>query len=194
MKKIFGTTAVILLITVFCSAFFSPISSATSENIDAEPQNDPVLTARFLNILNHNASYDDDFNSVDTLVENAVCLIASNTNTDDEFVSESIVAGYMMDMYGIEITDASELNPELPHKTGYIYIIPRGLTSYKHQFISAVKNEDGSYTVKTSVTVKCHDSASETFEAVSLFVPSRVSAFGFNLISSEITENRASVV
>lgn len=187
MKKRIGFISAILFITLLCSSLVAPFSAATSEPVKTA-QNDPVLAARFLNMLNHNASYNTDFNSVDSLVNNAACLLAANSDTDDEFIAEDIVADYMMDMYGIEITDASELNPEFPQKNGYVFIIPRGLTSYNHKFVSAVKNEDGTYTVKTEVTVKQHDGLPEKAEAVSMFVPSRTSAFGFNLLASDIPE------
>lgn len=188
MKKRVGIITAILLITVLCSALYAPLSAAGSEKATEIPQSDPALAARFMNMLNHNYSYNEDFDSVDALVNNAVCALAVRSNTDDEFIPESVVADYMMDMYGIELTDASALNPEFPQKEGYLFIIPRGLTAYKHSFVSAVKNEDGSYTVKTEVTLKPHDDVSETVEAVSLFVPSRTSAFGFHLISSDIPQ------
>ena len=60
-------------------------------------------------------------------------------------------------MYGIEIDDMSQLNAEFPQIDGYLYIIPRGYTTYSHSILSVEQNEDGSYTVVSNVTVKGHD-------------------------------------
>lgn len=193
MKKRTLTVMLILAITLLCSVLFSPFSAASAEKTEKIPEESPALAARFMNMLNHNASYNSDFDSVDMLVNNAACMLSAKLGLEDEFISERTVADYMMDMYGIEVTDTSALNPEFPKKDGYIFVIPRGLTVYSHSFISAVKNEDGSYTVKSLVKIKPHDGGTETVEAVSLFVPSKTSPFGFNLISSEIPEPQNAV-
>ena len=89
-------------------------------------------------------------------------------------------------MYGIEITDMSEFNAQYPQLDGYVYIIPRGYTSYTHTIVSVEENEDGSYTVISNVTSSDHDAIGNTQKAVSLFVKNASSAFGYNMIYCNI--------
>ena len=49
------------------------------------------------------------------------------------------------------------------------------------------QNEDGSYTVVTDVEISSHDSDAEIAKATTLFVKNENSAFGFNIISSDIS-------
>lgn len=194
MKRRAMMILVILLATVFCSAAFAPLSAVSAEKTAAVSAEDPVLAARFLNMLNHNASYDADFDSVDTLVNNAVgTLCHLRDSADEDFIDVNIVADYMMNLYGIELTDVSALNAGFPQKEGYLFILPRGLTSYTHRFVSACENEDGSFSVETEVTITPHDGESETVTAVSLFVRNPASAFGFNLVYSNLLYDAAAV-
>ena len=156
-------------------------NATVSENFDKEK----VLEARFLNMLNHSFAYDEELASVEDLVNCAVTALCVTESTDDSFIEESRVEDYLYNMYGVEVENLSSVNAEYPQKDGYVYIIPRGYTVYKHTIDSVRLNEDGSYTVTTSVTLDSHDGKEEG-KAVTLFVKNSNSQFGFNIISSDI--------
>ncbi len=156
-------------------------NATVSENFDKEK----VLEARFLNMLNHSFAYDEELASVEDLVNCAVTALCVTEGTDDSFIEESRVEDYLYNMYGVEVENLSSVNAEYPQKDGYVYIIPRGYTVYKHTVDSVRLNEDGSYTVTTSVTLDSHDGKEEG-KAVTLFVKNSNSQFGFNIISSDI--------
>ena len=156
-------------------------NATVSENFDKEK----VLEARFLNMLNHSFAYDEELASVEDLVNCAVTALCVTESTDDSFIEESKVEDYLYNMYGVEVENLSSVNDDFPKKDGYVYVIPRGYTVYKHSIESVRLNEDGSYTVTTSVTLDSHDGKEEG-KAVTLFVKNSNSQFGFNIISSDI--------
>lgn len=169
----------------------SVIALKPAETVDNRPavqtaDADRVLEARFLNMLNHSFAYGEDLGSVETLVN---CSVAALCNMDggaeESFIKESRVEDYMYNMYGVEAENLDSVNAAFPHKDGYVYIIPRGYTVYKHTIDSVMLNEDGSYTVTTLVNIDSHD-GEENGRAVTLFVKNSDSQFGFNIISSEI--------
>lgn len=155
--------------------------AAVSETADRQK----VLEARFLNMLNHSFAYGEELASVDDLVNCAVTALCVTGGADGSFIEESRVEDYLYNMYGVEVEDLSSVNADFPKKDGYVYIIPRGYTVYKHTIASVRINEDGSYTVTTNVTLDSHDGKQEG-KAVTLFVKNSDSQFGFNIISSEI--------
>ena len=191
--KIKNAISLILALTMLAS--FSVISAnpaeidstasaenaTVSENFDKEK----VLEARFLNMLNHSFAYDEELASVEDLVNCAVTALCVTESTDDSFIEESRVEDYLYNMYGVEVENLSSVNADFPKKDGYVYVIPRGYTVYKHTIDSVRLNEDGSYTVTTSVTLDSHDGKEEG-KAVTLFVKNSNSQFGFNIISSDI--------
>lgn len=156
-------------------------NSAASQTADKGK----VLEARFLNMLNHSFAYDEELASVEDLVNCAVTALCVSGNIDDSFIEQSRVEDYLYNMYGVEVENLSSVNADFPKKDGYVYIIPRGYTVYKHAVESVRLNEDGSYTVTTSVTLDSHDGKGEG-KAVTLFVKNSDSQFGFNIISSDI--------
>lgn len=156
-------------------------NTVSSESADAEK----VLEARFLNMLNHSFAYDEELSSVEDLVNCAVTALCVTGGADDSFIEETRVADYLYNMYGVEVENLSSVNESFPKKEGYVYIIPRGYTVYKHTIDSVRLNEDGSYTVTTDVIIDSHD-GDEDGKAVTLFVKNSDSRFGFNIISSNI--------
>ena len=64
--------------------------------------------------------------------------------------------------------------------------IPKGFTSYEHKDADVRMNEDGTFFVTTLVTVTTHDGEQYEAKAVSLFVENEASAFGYNIVSSDI--------
>lgn len=156
--------------------------TAVSENADKQK----VLETRFLNMLNHSFAYGEEIASAEDLVNCAVtALCVMNGGANGSFIEESRVRDYLYNMYGVEVENLSSVNADFPKKDGYVYIIPRGYTVYRHTIASVRLNEDGSYTVTTNVTIDSHDSREEG-KAVTLFVKNNNSQFGFNIISSEI--------
>ena len=156
-------------------------NSASSQNADKGK----VLEARFLNMLNHSYAYDEELASVEDLVNCAVTALCVSGDIDDSFIEQSRVEDYLYNMYGVEVENLSSVNADFPKKDGYVYIIPRGYTVYKHTIESVRLNEDGSYTVTTNVIIDSHD-GDEEGKAVTLFVENSDSQFGFNIISSDI--------
>lgn len=156
-------------------------NSASSQNADKGK----VLEARFLNMLNHSFAYDGELASVEDLVNCAVTALCVSGDIDDSFIEQSRVEDYLYNMYGVEVENLSSVNADFPKKDGYVYIIPRGYTVYKHTIESVRLNEDGSYTVTTNVIIDSHD-GDEEGKAVTLFVKNSDSQFGFNIISSDI--------
>ena len=195
MKKVLSLILCLVMLAV-CSSLIAPVitegsqvSAATADEIQAS-----VNEARFLNMLNHNFVYNSDFDNADTIVNNAsLALLDLRDSANEDYIKDTYVKGFVKDMYGIEITDMSSLNAEYPQLDGYLYIIPRGYTSYSHTIVSVEQNEDGSYTVVSDVSVSDHDAASKTQKAVSLFVENDESAFGYNMIYCNIVANSTDI-
>ena len=145
-----------------------------------------VLKARFLNMLNHNFAYNEAFNSVEELANCSVLALFDLRDSGDEaFIAETYVETYLYNMNGVETDGLSDINEGFPHKDGYVYIIPRGFSIYRHSIDSVTLNEDGSYTVITSVEINSHDGG-ETVKAKTLFIKNSDSDFGYNIVSSDI--------
>lgn len=191
MKKRFlnclATILVLLLsfsvLSVRPSAQESEAPVKTSSSYDASE----ALKARFLNMLNHNFAYDTAFESAEDLVNCAVLArLNLRDDKDDSYIAENYIKDYLLDMYGIEIDDFSVFNTDFPHKDGFVYIVPRGFSVFSHSNAAITENEDGTYTVTTDVTVISHDSDAENGRAVTMFVKSSESKFGFCILSSNI--------
>ncbi|MBQ2933866.1 MAG: hypothetical protein IJE02_04585 [Clostridia bacterium] len=195
MKKFLSIVFGVIMLAV-CSLFIAPtvndgsqVSAAAAEEIVAN-----VNETRFLNMLNHNFVYNTDFESIDAIVNNSsLALLDLRDAENEDFIKNAYVTGFVKDMYGIEIADMSEFNAEYPQMEGYLYIIPRGYTSYEHKIVSITENEDGSYKVVSEVTAINHDTAGETQTAISLFVPNQESAFGYNIIYCDIMTNTSNI-
>ena len=158
----------------------APVKSASYDANEA-------LKARFLNMLNHNFAYDTAFESAEDLVNCAVLArLNLRDDKDDSYIAENYIKDYLLDMYGIEIDDFSVFNTDFPHKDGFVYIVPRGFSVFSHSNAAITENEDGTYMVTTDVTVIGHDSDEEKGKAVTMFVKSSDSKFGFCILSSNI--------
>lgn len=194
MKKFISLLLAVVAIAV-CSSVISPIASSSQEVSAATPEkSNGVYEARFLNMLNHNFVYNADFDNLDDLINNsALALLNLRDAENEDYIAEGYVKDFVKDMYGIEIADMSALNCEFPQLDGYLFIIPRGYTTYKHSIVSVDKNEDGSYTVVSNVTATGHDTAAKTQKAVSLFVENENSAFGYNMIYCNILSDSSDI-
>ncbi len=187
MKRFFGLLLSLVTVAV-CSSLIAPI--AKGNEVSAVSQREIVENAnesRFLNMLNHNFVYNEDFEDADAIVNNSVlALLNLRDSVNEDYINESYVKGFVKDMYGIDVVDMSALNTEYPQVEGYLYIVPRGYTTYEHNIVSVEANPDGSYTVVSEVVSSAHDADSETQTAVSLFVKNEESAFGYNMIYCNI--------
>lgn len=195
MKKVFSLLLCVIMMAV-CSSLIAPVITEGTQvsAVTADEVKSNVNEARFLNMLNHNFVYNADFDNADTIINNAsLALLDLRDSENEDFIKDTFVKGFVKDMYGIEIADMSALNADYPQLDGYLYIIPRGYTSYNHTIVSVEQNEDGSYTVISDVTANDHDAAGRTQKAVSLFVENSESAFGYNMIYCNIVANSTDI-
>ena len=182
-RKILRSAVVIFL--VLSLAFLNISASASKSNSDFSPKK--VLEARFLNMLNHSHIYNDTFDNVENIVNNAVIDLLQ-MRSEESFISENVLNSYLFNMFGITVDDFSDINSAYPKKAGYVYIIPRGYTKYSHKAISVKENVDGSYTFFTTVIINPHDGDCETATCETLFVKNAKSSFGYNIKYSNITD------
>lgn len=176
--------AVVLLIS-FTSLTVKPAATATEKKPAVTVSEEKVLGARFLNMLNHNFVYNNEFESVYEMT--ACSEVALLDKAEDGYIKQSLIAAYLYNMYGVENADFAAVTKDFPQRENYVYVIPRGFSVYKHSAPVITENEDGSYTVVTDVEISAHDSDTETAKATTLFVKNENSAFGFNIISSDIS-------
>ena len=176
--------AVVLLIS-FTSLTVKPAANATEKKPAVTVSEEKALGARFLNMLNHNFVYNDAFESVYEMT--ACSEVALLDKAEDGYIKQSLIAGYLYNMYRVENADFAAVTKDFPQRENYVYVIPRGFSVYKHSAPVITENEDGSYTVVTDVEISSHDSDAETAKATTLFVKNENSAFGFNIISSDIS-------
>lgn len=186
-KRVLAIATAVLVIAIAVS--FATNAVAITKKTSATPVSvqNGAREARFLNMLNHNFVYNETFDNIDDMVNASVPALLSYR--DEDFIAEQYVFDYIENMYGIEIEDISALNADWPQKQGYLYIIPKGFTTYEHSIIDCLENEDGSFTVTTEVKILDHDSEEITCKATTLFVVNENSDFGYNIIYSNIHEN-----
>ena len=176
--------AVVLLIS-FTSLTVKPAATATEKKPAVTVSEEKVLGALFLNMLNHSFVYNGAFESVYEMT--ACSEVALLDKAEDGYIKQSLIAAYLYNMYGVENADFAAVTKDFPQRENYVYVIPRGFSVYKHSAPVITENEDGSYTVVTDVEISAHDSDTETAKATTLFVKNENSAFGFNIISSNIS-------
>lgn len=188
-KRIFSVLLIVIIVAV-CSSLVTPIAA---ENNAAESSEynalacEKVMSARFLNMLNHNYVYNTDFDSTDDIVNLSVtALLDMRDKNDPDFIAEKYVNDYIFNMYGINEPDITQISGDFPKKDGFVYIIPRGYNEYHHQAAQIYANEDGTYTVVTDVTIATHENDTLHSTATTLFVPNAKSCFGFNIVYSNI--------
>ncbi len=183
MKK-FRILAVLLIGCLFLNGFiFINPSSATAETVSDV---NAVKAARFEHMLNINTVYGDDFYDNQQLVNAAMIMLKSYAD-DDGFVKSEIVSAYIKDMYDIDVDINEKINEGLPQRDGYVLLIPRGHSEYKHTVTSVRTYEDYILVVST-VKVKTHDSGEYTVTAHTRFAENENSSFGYTIINSELIE------
>lgn len=190
MKKRFLNCLAMVLVMLLSFSVLSVRPSAKGSEAPVKSASydaNEALKARFLNMLNHNFAYDTAFESAEDLVNCAVLAqLNLRDSKNDAYIAENYIKSYLLDMYGAEVDDFSVFNTEFPHKDGFVYIVPRGFSVFSHSNAAITENEDGTYMVTTDVTVIGHDSDEEKGKAVTMFVKSSDSKFGFYILSSNI--------
>lgn len=199
MRK--NVIAAVALLLCVCLLSFVKVSDKNAQIVEAATQNQEVITvadntkmleSRFLNMLNHSFVYDSDFHNKETLVNNSVLALLDLA--DNGFVSETYVSDYIFNMYGINVSDFSDINVDFEQKQGYVYIVPRGYSVCEHKIISVTDNSDGSYTVVTNVEISLDDGTVITDTATTVFLQNAESQFGYNIVYSEIGAELESVL
>ena len=121
--------AVVLLIS-FTSLTVKPAANATEKKPAVTVSEEKALGARFLNMLNHNFVYNDAFESVYEMT--ACSEVALLDKAEDGYIKQSLIAGYLYNMYGVENADFAAVTKDFPQRENYVYVIPRGFSVYKH--------------------------------------------------------------
>jgi hypothetical protein len=141
---------------------------------------DGVLEARFLNMLNHNFVYGETFYDDSAIVDSSVLALLDLA--EDSYIAEDYVIDYVYNMYG-KIYESIDSDKE-----NFVYVVPRGYSVYTHTNPVITDNKDGSFTVVTDVLVSYEDCTEETLKAETIFTKAEDSAFGYNILYSEIYE------
>lgn len=183
MKK--NITAVLLCSIILLSlCSFAPVKTVAEAPATSTFDANKVLEARFLNMLNHNFVYNEAFYDDEALLNDSALALLHLAN--DGFIEDVYLKDYVFNMYGKIYDDFYDINADAPKYDGCFYVIPRGYDLYEHSIVSVTENEDGSYTVITSVIIDYH--FGEKVEAVctTLFLPNDESQFGYNILYSDL--------
>lgn len=184
MKKII-TAVLVCSIVLLSLCSFAPVKSVGTQ-ADTTPVVDrsKVLEVRFLNMLNHSFVYNEAFYDDEALLNDSALALLYLVN--DGFIEDVYLKDYVFNMYGKIFDDLSDINADMPKEDGLFYIIPRGYDLYEHSIVSVSENEDGSYTVVSSVIIDYHFGEKVEAVATTLFLPNEESQFGFNILYSDI--------
>lgn len=193
MKRALSLVLIFAVLIVFSAAIpVKKISSDTSVEVVSSTYevvgsnaeiNDNIIKARFENMLNNNFVYGADFESHKVIIENSI-LALLDKGVDGE-INQSLVLGFIADMYGLQVNPDAAKYDFAPASEGMFVILPRGYTEYKHT-VTKVAKEEGGYTVTSEVLVLTHDGEEYKTSAKTVFVPNEGSSFGYNIISSDI--------
>lgn len=169
-----------------------PVEQPSAPNAAVQPPADQekVEEARILNLLNLNNIYGDDFTNNEALV-NAAAINLRSFATANGFIENGIITSYIKDIYDIDLEINDNINVNMPKKQGYVYLIPRGYSSYTHEIVSISRSEDF-IKVVSLVSVNSHDGLDVVGTATTILFINENSSFGYNIINSEIDYNAVS--
>ena len=184
MKKKLFLLVLSLCVIVGSACALMPAAAEVETTKEPTKTFNIALESRFTNMLNRNYSYNSDFESADIITDNSIIALLDKREEGSDYISDEIVKGFVQDMYGIEIIDIHD-EADM-HKDGFVYITPRGFTTYKHTVTDIKENEDGSFTVFSDVIINPHDDDEIVTTAETLFVVNEDSAFGYNIIYSDL--------
>ena len=77
------------------------------------------MSARFLNMLNHNFVYNDAFDSVYEMT--ACSEVALLDRAENGYISSGVISGYLYNMYGVEGVDFAAVTLNNRPQTSRIY-------------------------------------------------------------------------
>ena len=169
--------SLVLIFVLILSCNF-PVATAVTQG--EEPKNTEF--ARFENMLNHNRLYDNDFNDINTVVDNSILSLLEKR--EEDFIKSDLVEAFVYNMYDLDIKDY-KANPQAPEKQGYIFIMPRGYDEISHE-IQTVTENGTLICIISEITVKSHDRQTKTATCETVLLENENSAFGYNIISSNI--------
>lgn len=191
MKRILTAIIISALLLSICAFSVSPTLAAENEEtipVTAVVNNEKVLEAKIQSLLNLNNVFGDGFLDNETLV-NCAAINLREFADDDGFIPSGLIETYIKDMYDIDLEITESINSQFPQKEGYVYLIPRGFTEYRHEIVKT--EADGEYiTVYSKMTADFHDAAAQTVDVVSLLIKNENSTFGFSILSSEIESGK----
>ncbi len=168
------------LILVFVLIFSCNFPVATAADEPETSQN--TEWSRIENMLNHNRLYGNDFNDINAVVDNSILSLLEKR--EEDFIKRDLVEAFVYNMYDLDIKDY-KANPNAPVKNGYIFIMPRGYDKISHEIISVTQNGT-LYCVISQLSVETHDGVSEKANCETVLLENENSAFGYNIISSNI--------
>ena len=188
MKRVL---AVLFALVIVCtSGIFSlsaqTVTPAEQEFNTAQPDKLLVMTNRFENILNSNFAFGDELSSISALLSASELSLLSKAK-DGTLPNGELIA-FLKDMYGIDPSVYADEGKEALTADGVTEISPRGFSLYTHRITDFHSNEDGTFTVYSDVEIEKHEGETELKEAVSRFVPTPESRFGYHLISCELLD------
>ena len=177
------------VLLIFALVFVTGIASLSAHGTDepvvssANNEFDKKNAARFETVLNNNYAFANDFSSVSTLIKlSSISLLPHAKNGELE---NNLIIDFMKNMYGVDPSTLCDEGEELLVANGTTALIPMGFTKYNHVVENVHLNEDGTYTVYS--TVSALDGENEVFfDAISRFVETNDSSFGYILVSCEL--------
>ena len=183
----------VLCFAVLFSSGLSCVNFSASAAVDekpavevlqtVKPEKDIVKLSRLENMLNHNFLYGDDFSDMNTVINNS-CL-ALLEKMEDQFISTDILFPFIENAYGISVYLDDDFGEGFPKKDGAVYVVPRGFTSYTHTVINLVEEGD-TLTVTSLALSESHDGEKEELVCTTVFKVNRESAFGYNIVESNL--------
>ena len=182
-------TIILAILMVFTTGIFSlsAIGAPVQEEIiEATPDKNLVLLNRFENILNKNFAYGDALSSIDAII--SASQISLLDKAENGAISNNHLIGFVADMYGIDLTVFADAGKAPLKADGVTQILPRGYCVYNHTATCFTLNADGTYTVYSNVKTFDHDGTQIEFEAITLFVKSDNSSFGYYIVYSELID------
>ena len=174
----------VVLVFVFALALKPTNLSAQKPEINTAIDYSKVLETRFLNMLNHNFVYSEDYKNINDIVNNSAVALLGKKNGD--YIEAEVLNTYLFNMYGFEIDDFSKINDGFNFKEGFAYISPRGYAVYNHTAESLTENPDGTFTFLTNVEIKTHDEQCYISACETVFVKNEKSIFGYNIVVSNL--------
>lgn len=188
-KRLISILIAISVLFVFTASAPAPaldsVPQATTTTEEANTVIESVQKARFENMLNHNYLYGEDFSSDQIVIENSILALLDKSV--DGQIEQGLVLGFIAGMYGRQVDPAAATYDFLPADEGMFAILARGYDGYEHTVVS-VEEVDGGYLVTSDVTVYPCDGFAYNATAQSVFVVNEGSAFGYNLVSAELSD------